>query len=76
MLISCFCNIVIPMLIVQFVQVWWYKSQQTSFYIIFIHVLLFNFKQSQVSLKRLNKFMNAEELDPEAVSRDPVGSGN
>ncbi|RXG67820.1 Multidrug resistance-associated protein 1 [Armadillidium vulgare] len=30
--------------------------------------------QAQVSLKRMNKFINADELDPNAVSRD--GSGN
>ncbi|KAL7635871.1 UNVERIFIED_CONTAM: hypothetical protein RMT77_013688 [Armadillidium vulgare] len=36
--------------------------------------LLISTVQAQVSLKRMNKFINADELDPNAVSRD--GSGN
>ena len=31
--------------------------------------------QVSVSLKRMNKFINSEELDPESVIRDPTPSG-
>ncbi|XP_076064714.1 multidrug-Resistance like Protein 1 isoform X2 [Oratosquilla oratoria] len=35
-------------------------------------MLISNIVQASVSLKRMNKFMNAEELDPNAVSSDAV----
>lgn len=32
----------------------------------------FSSKQTSVSVKRINKFMNCEELDPENVQHEPT----
>lgn len=60
-----------PMLITNMVQVMravvrYYKSLSR---LQFAHCLLI--LQASVSLKRLNKFMNHEDLDPHAVDHDP-----
>ena len=35
-----------------------------------------NWIQASVSIKRLNKFMNADELDPESVSHETTGNNS
>ncbi|KAK8748976.1 hypothetical protein OTU49_015623, partial [Cherax quadricarinatus] len=40
------------------------------FPIVMLPMLISNIVQARVSLKRMNKFMNADELDPNSVSRD------
>ncbi|XP_036222275.2 multidrug resistance-associated protein 1 isoform X6 [Bactrocera oleae] len=41
------------------------------FPLIMLPMLITNMVQTQVSVKRINKFMNSEELDPNSVQHDP-----
>lgn len=58
----------LPMLITNMVQVsccFYDYSLESTFSVISIYL------QTQVSVKRINKFLNSEELDPDNVQHDP-----